>query len=544
MTCFEITVAFVRLGPMSRKTGTGQANGAFGNAVLSMSKYVLILILALIAGAGCRVGPDYCGPPLTSLEPSWQVLDEDPSVQVDHALVSGWWLGFQDPLLNQLIQEAVAQNLDLREAALRVVESRRQRCVVRADLFPQFSQSNSFTHRKQAIAGGFFAGIGGLPGANIRSNLDQWTMGLDGSWEIDVFGRIRRLVEAADADIAVTQEDYRDVLVILLADVATNYVNARAFERRLELARENLKTQQRTLELTEKRFRAELTGELDVAQARVNVASTASDIPTLEAGYQLALNRLSVLLGTPPGTVDGWFQQRAAIPRPPSEIAIGIPAELMRRRPDIRRAERELAAQTARIGAAVGELYPKFSILGSFGLDARQFDLMFQRNGIGASIGPNMQWQIFSYGRLRCNVLVQEARRDQRAIRYQATVLRAAEEVNNALVNYVRETQRVGYLEKSVAASQRSVELSGQRYIGGDVSFQRVLDSQRSLLVSQDLLALSQANVALNLISLYRALGGGWRLPPAAPQLIEEVPAPPPADGGAAALPTPIEALP
>ena len=457
-------------------------------------------------------------------------------------MLSGWWLGFQDPVLNQLIDAAVAANLDLREAAVRIVEARAQRCVVRADLFPQFSQSNSFTHRKQAISGGFFAGLGGLPGGSIRSNLDQWTMGLDGSWEIDVFGRLRRLVEAADADIAVTQEDYRDVLVILLSDVATNYVNARTFQQRLEFARNNLDIQQRTLDLTEKRFKAELAGELDVAQARVNVESTASDIPSLEAGYQLALNRLSVLLGTPPGSVDGLFQAVTPIPKPPAEIAIGIPADLIRRRPDVRRAELEFAAQTARIGVAIGELYPKFSILGSFGLDARQFDLMFQRNAIGASIGPNMQWQIFSYGRLRCNILVQESRQDQRGLRYQATVLRAAEEVDNALVNYVRERQRVGHLEKTVEASRRAVELSGKRYLGGDVSFQRVLDSQRSLLLSQDALAVSRANVALNLISLYRALGGGWQLP-APGTIIEEVSVPT-AGLEPSELPTPNQALP
>jgi NodT family efflux transporter outer membrane factor (OMF) lipoprotein len=279
-------------------------------------------------------------------------------------MLSGWWTGFHDAVLNQLIEIAVARNLELQEAAARIAEARAQRCVVRADLFPQFSQNNSFTHRKQAIAGGFFAGFGGIPGASIRSNLDQWAMGLDGSWEVDVFGRVRRLVEASDADIAAAEESYRDVLVILLADVAANYVDARTFQRRLEIAQENLGIQQRTLDLTQKRFEAELTGELDVAQARVNVESTASEIPTLEAGLQLAMNRLSVLLGWSPGQVDPLLRDVAPIPRPPAEVAIGIPAGLLRRRPDIRRAERDLAGQNARIGAAVGELYPRFSILG------------------------------------------------------------------------------------------------------------------------------------------------------------------------------------
>ena len=480
-------------------------------------------MLCLIVIAGCKVGPDYCGPPPAPLHPEWHA-PEDPSIRNDYEALSGWWAGFRDPLLDQLVDQAVAQNLDLRVAALRILEARSQRCVVRADLFPQFFQSNSFTHRKNSIAG-TFGGFGGSAFRNIDTNLDQWSMGLNGSWEIDAFGRLRRLVEASDADIQFQQEDYHEVLVILLADVATNYVDARTYQQRLEIARENLRIQQRTLEYTQKRFSAELIGELDVAQARVNAESTASDIPRLEAGLQLSLNRLSVLLGASPGAVDALFEIPAPIPRPPAELAIGIPADLLRRRPDVRRAERELAAQTARIGAAIGELYPKFTILGTFGLDANQFDMMFQRNAISGSIGPRMEWNIFSYGRLRCNVMVQEQRQEQLAIRYQLAVLRGAEEVDNALVNYVREGQRIRHLEDTVAASRRAVELSGQRYLGGDVSFQRVLDSQRSLLVSQDLLALSRASLALHVISLNRALGGGWRQPVVLPT-VEELPPP------------------
>ena len=245
----------------------------------------------------------------------------------------------------------------------------------------------------------------------------------------------------------------------------------------------------------------------------------------------------------PPGEVDRLFQPATSIPAPPAEIAIGIPAALIRRRPDIRRAEREYAGQMARVGTAIGELYPRFSILGSFGLDARQFGDMFQRDAIGASIGPRMQWQIFSYGRLRCNVLVQESRVEQRGLRYQSAVLRAAEEVDDALVSYVREKQRLDFLVNTVEASKRAVDLSGQRYVGGDVSFQRVLDSQRSLLVSQDLMARSQADVALNLISLYRALGGGWQLPPVAMTAEEVIPLPA-AEPGVPELPVPDQTLP
>ena len=413
---------------------------------------------------------------------------------------------FNDPVLDALISEAISQNLDLKVAAERIFEARALRCTVRSDLFPQISQDASYTFSKFATNS---AGIGGVVGA-FSSTADQWSWGLGGSWEIDVFGRLRRLVEAADADIAVTVEDYRDALIILMADVAINYVEARSYQERLQIARDNLDIQQRTLAFTQSRFKAQLGTELDVVQAQSNAETTASEIPSLEAGYQQSLNRLSVLLGYPPGSVDEIMAERAPVPEPPVEIAVGIPANLLRRRPDIRRAEYGLAAQTARIGAAVGELYPKFTILGSFGLDARDFSRLFDANSIAASVGPSMQWNILNFGKFRCNVYVQESRQRQLCLFYQAAVLRAAEEVDNALVNYVRQKQRRQNLLQAVAANRRSVELSQKRYQGGDVSFQRVLDSQRSLLQSQDQLAVNEANITVSLIQVYRALGGGW----------------------------------
>jgi multidrug efflux system outer membrane protein len=420
-------------------------------------------------------------------------------------------MAFDDPVLNHLVDRAIAQNLDLRDAALRIFEARAQRCTVRADLYPQLAQDADYSFNKTSRSGGVF-GSGAFPGA-FDDTTDQWSLGLSGTWEIDVFGRLRRLVEAANADIDVSDEDYRDTLVLLLSDVATNYVDARTFQQRIKISEENIAIQQRSLDLTQKRFDAEIIGELDVRQAEAEVEGTRSGIPALQIGYQQAVNRLSVLLGCPPGEVDPLLAEPAPIPDSPNDVAIGIPAELLRRRPDIRRAERQLAAQTARIGGAVGELYPKFTILGSFSLDAQDFSKLWDYNAIGTSIGPRMQWNILNFGKFRCNVWVQEARTEQRAIQYQSTVLRAAEEVDNALVNYVREKTRRGHLEKALAANRRAVEISQQRYEGGDVSFQRVLDSQRSRLVTQDQAAVSQANATIALIQLYRALGGGWDLP-------------------------------
>ncbi len=463
------------------------------------------LLIALLLLTGCRVGPDYCGPPAAPVAPSWE-NHGDETVRFVSPDLPGWWMQFEDPVLDALISEAISQNLDLKVAAERIFEARALRCTVRSDLFPQISKDASYTFSKFATNS---SGMGGLMGA-FGSTADQWHWGLGGSWEIDVFGRLHRLVEAADADIAVSVEDYRDTLIILMADVAINYVEARSYQQRLQIAHDNLGIQQRTLTFTQSRFKAQLGTELDVVQAQANAETTASEIPSLQAGYRQTLNRLSVLLGYPPGTVDEILAETAPVPKPPAELAVGIPAELLRQRPDIRRAEYELAAQTARIGAAVGELYPKFSITGSFGLDARDFARLFDANSIAANVGPSMQWNILNFGKFRCNVYVQESRQRQRCLLYQAAVLRAAEEVDNALVNYVRQKQRQTNLLQAVTANQRSVDLSQKRYIGGDVSFQRVLDSQRSLLQSQDQLALNEANITVSLIQVYRALGGGW----------------------------------
>jgi len=304
-------------------------------------------------------------------------------------------------------------------------------------------------------------------------------------------------------------EDYRDTLIILLADVATNYVEARSYQERLQIAREILRLQNETLRLAESRLQLGIGNRLDVSQARADSETTAAEIPALQIGYQQALNRLSLLVAQPPGTVDQFLAEPQPVPAPPGEIAVGIPAELLRRRPDIRRAEKELAAQTARIGAAVGEMYPKFSILGSFGLDARDFSKLFDGNAISASVGPSMQWNILNFGKLRCNVYVQEARQQQRCLQYENTVLRAAEEVDNSLVSYVRQKERFTRLERAVRASEESVATAGLREVGGD-SFQRVLDTRRVLARSQDQLAISRANITISLIQLYRALGGGW----------------------------------
>jgi multidrug efflux system outer membrane protein len=474
---------------------------------------LLILAIASCAATGCVVGPDH-RVPNTEIREAWREADpaELTTANISAATqdLMGWWMQFEDPVLNGLIDEATANNEGVIESYYRIVEARANRGITRADRLPTFDTDGSYTFTKTATSGGLFGQLGSGFGA-IDTTIDSWSYGLNGSWELDFFGRVRRLIEAADADICATVWDYRDTLVILTADLATNYVDARTFQQRLEIARSNLQSQEQSLELTEKRFNAGLTSELDVAQARANLHSTQAEIPTLEIGYRQAVNRVSVLLGRAPGHVDELLATVGPIPVPAGEIAVGIPADLLTRRPDIRSAEKSLAAANARIGAAEADFYPKISISGSFGLDAQDLSQIFKPNAIGANVGPAARWNVMDYGRIRFNIQVQEARTSQAAARYRSSVLQAAEEVDNGIMAYTHEQQRAEFLGQAADATRRSVDLSQKQYTQGTSSFQRVLDSQRSQLQVEDQLAVSNSNVTKNLIQLYRSLGGGWQ---------------------------------
>ena len=466
------------------------------------------------------VGPDYFPPADVAVPHYWRHLDSAEALS-NHGFQdnfpTAWWLGFEDAALNGLIDRATRQNLGLEEAALRIWEARALRGVVKPDLLPQVDATGSYAFRKTPTSGGIAGQLGSGP-FQFDPTMDQWAMGFDGSWELDVFGRLKRNVEAADRDIETSVWNYRDTLVILLADVAINYVQARAFQVRLHVARSNLQTQLHSLELTEKRFRAGAVNRLDVAQAKATALSTEAELPLLEIGYQQAVNRLSVLLGELPGFVESLLTDVVPIPRTSGEVAVGIPLDLLRRRPDVQRAEYELAAQTSRIGGAIGELYPKFSLVGTVGVDASRVSQIFTTPGLAANVGPTVRWDILNFGRLKSNVAVQEARQAQQLAAYRLAVLLAAEEVDNALMSYSREQRRRDLLEQAVAEYGQAVNLSQIQYERGAVDFQRVLDSQRLKLITEDLYLRSQANVTVSLIQVYLALGGGWELPTVSPR--------------------------
>jgi multidrug efflux system outer membrane protein len=495
--------------------------------------------IALFAG-GCTVGPDYEPPDLSPrmLPDHWRTTVET-EMQADTTDLEMWWVTFNDSLLTDLIRRAELGNLDLQAAVGRVAEARAIRGVAKGGYWPDIVLGGAYSYQKLSENGLQGAQTGQSPdgapedGASpLEDPFDTWSAGISLSWEIDLFGRIRRTVEAADAQLEASVEDYRDVLVTLYAEVGSAYVDARAFQTRLDFARQNVTAQQNSLELTRDRFKAGLTSALDVAQAEQNLAQTRSTIPALEIGLEASLNRLAVLLGEAPGSLHDELIAGGGLPRPDDKVAYGIPADLLRRRPDIRQAERQLAAQTARIGIATADLYPSLSLGGSVGLESLDFDDLGDGGSFFFSIVPQISWPIFTGGKIRNRIRAEEARTAQALAAYEQTVLRALEEVQNALVAYGQEKIRRDRLLEAVDASQRAVNLVQTQYLSGLTNFQNFLDSQRSLFQQQDELASSSGQVVNYLIDLNRALGGGWSPGRAEPVAVAAGEGAPPASGG------------
>jgi len=456
-------------------------------------------IVLAIAASACTLGPDYERPELT-VPDIWQAKAAETVDDEQGGVVQAWWETLDDPALMRLLKRAEQANLDLEIAVARIREARASWRISKSDWYPEIDgrlEGNAQELAKNSPV---------LPGETI----EQYSVGVGLSWEIDVFGRIRRTVESANAAFEATIEDYRDVLVVLLADVGANYIDAITLQMRIELAQANVEKQRESLQLTRDRFDAGLTSALDVAQAESNLASTESRIPVLEIRLAAALNRIAVLLGENPGSVDDEILGKTRIPAPPQEIAVAIPANVLRQRPDIRRAERGLASQTALIGVAKADLYPRFSLSGFFGLATGTFGDLLDGDSLTWSVGLPVIGNIFDGGGRRGQVQVQEARTQQALSSYELTVLSALEEVENALVSYAQEWVRRDTLSRAVDASRRSVDLVRTQYMTGLTNFQNVLDSERSLTDQQDSLAESQGFVVNNLITLYRALGGGW----------------------------------
>lgn len=458
---------------------------------------LLVLIINLIFLSSCSlVGPNYEGAPELDLPQSWNHKLGEDFVAGDIDLTE-WWKNLSDPILDELIKEASKDNLNIRMAISRVEEARGNFGIVDSLRFPQLDLEGSVKRSKTSESASYTSSI-----------TDTYsTLGLDLGWEIDVFGFVRRSVEAADAEIDASVEYYRDVMVVLYSEIAKSYVSARTYQARLKFANDNVKNQKETVGIVAARYEAELVSEIDVFQSKQNLAASEAAIPLLNASLDRTINRLAVLLGKKPGYLQDKLLQPKAIPQPPQKITLFLPAEILRQRPDIRQAERDLAAQTARIGITVAEMYPRFSLGGTIGISKASDN---SGNTEYYSFGPSFTWEVFNAGRHEAEIKVQDERLEQARASYEKTVLTALEEVENALTAYNEEQYRIQKIKSSVDASKNVNEITRARYSAGLIDFQEVLDAQRVVFNQEDDLATSQGELIQHLIDIYWSMGGGW----------------------------------
>ncbi len=456
----------------------------------------LLALFVLVNLSGCTVvGTDYVPVEIKATE-AWnsRLAGDLTDKAISSSTLATWWKILDDPILSSLMDRAVASNLDLKQARSRVRESRALSGISRAAVFPAIDATGSVSKSRS-------------------SKTDLYAAGFDAGWELDLFGGLQRSIEASDADLQASAEDRNTVMVSLLAEVALNYVDTRTYQARLAVAQANLAAQQENYALIQWRVQAGLSDERVLQQARYNLENTRSETPTLRTGLEETLNRLAVLLGQPPGAVHAELKEPKPIPTTPLEVAVGVPADTLRHRPDIRMAERELAAQTARVGAATADLYPKFSLAGTIGLASASSTEFMTSATHNWHIGPSFSWNIFDAGAIRQNIQVQSALQEQALIQYESTVLGAMEEVESALITYTQEQQRRKALKAGLNAAELAAQLAKNQYQAGLVDFINVLETQRTLLSFEDNLALSDGTITSNLVRIYKALGGGWASP-------------------------------
>jgi NodT family efflux transporter outer membrane factor (OMF) lipoprotein len=511
---------------------------------------------------GFEVGPKYRRPPAPVAE-EW-IQASHPNVQNRH--LQDWWGVFNDPTLNSLIDTAYEQNLNLRIAGTRVLEARAQQAIAAGNLFPQTQQAIGQYSRvnispnmpnNPAALGPLVQTIEsrlGIPSTpSFFTNFySDWTAGFNLSWELDFWGRFRRAIESANASLDSSVENFDNALVTLLADVATNYVQYRVAQQRIKIARDNVRVQEGVLALVEEQFRVGINRvtELDVDQAKTVLEQTRSTIPALQITLGQANDALCILLGIPPRDLESELGPGPALnadplPNVPTWVAAGIPADLLRRRPDVRSAERQVAAESAQIGVAEAELYPAIFINGTIGYEAQDLAKLFESQSFMGTITPNFRWNILNYGRIVNNVRLQQARTQELIATYQSQVLTAAQQVQTALRGFLRSREQAEDLARSVTAAVAATQVGVRQYKAGTIPFNTVFNLETTQVQQQDNLAVAQGNIALNLINVYRALGGGWEIRVqkdmggAGPMSCVPVPAETPAACGPEPLPAP-----
>lgn len=497
---------------------------------------------AAMLGGCTTVGPDFERPRVPWLSGwsggSLEALAADPR-RPRNGLLQAWWRNFDDPVLDQLVAEAQRVNPSVRIAGMRIMEARAQLGIADSTRYPQVQQAT-----------GEVLGVGEQRSGGRDTSAVTANAALRVSWELDFWGKFRRSIESADAAYLASIAQYDDMQVLMAAQVAGLYSSIRTVELRLRISRENAELQRRSLQITELHFKSGNESELDVQQAKAQYLGTLSTVPQLEIVLRQTQNALSILLARPPGPLPEMDEGKGRIPEAGLDVIVDLPAELLRRRPDVRAAEMQLAAQSALIGVSVADLYPSISLLGSLGLSATSVSGSSQV--LSGAIGPSLVWNVFDHGRLTNTVLLQDARFQQFYEQYQDTVLRAAREIDDASVGFAKTGEQIVLLADAVKAAQRSLEIADRQYNEGLIDFQRVLDSQRTLFSEQDQLVASRGSQSQSLIAIYKAMGGGWEAARSRPVLdaatqetmgrrsdwkgLLAVPLPPP---GADELPTP-----
>jgi NodT family efflux transporter outer membrane factor (OMF) lipoprotein len=474
-------------------------------ATRAVRRFAPLLLAALLAG--CMIGPDYKAPP-TQIAERWK---ETGSAVLDTAPQDSrqWWQLFNDPVLNDLIALAYRENLDLRMAGLRVIQSRAQLGIAIGEFYPQQQGVNGEVTYNRIP--------GSIPYNVIKNTYWQSLLGAQAGWEIDLWGKIRRAILGADSAYLASVASYDDVLVTLTADVASTYVQIRTLEKRLAIALANIDRQREALRIANARYHGGVVTKRDVYQAENVLGATQASIPELTIELQKSRDALSVLVGMPPGGIDDLIGNSPEIPVAPPQVAVGIPADLMRRRPDLRQAELEAAAQCAEIGVAKADLLPSLMLVGTVGtvssnIGRNSLSDLFTGKSLTYQVGPTVQWNLLNYGQITNNVRVQDARFQELLVGYQNAVLQAQQDMQNALTVYVQSQQQVSFLEQSTEAARGALRIGMNEYKEGTADFTVVLTAEQNLFQAQDNLAVAQSNVPLGLIAAYRAMGGGWEI--------------------------------
>jgi NodT family efflux transporter outer membrane factor (OMF) lipoprotein len=466
-----------------------------------------LMLLAIFFVVGCtRLGPDFEKPEALVAE-DWAEVDQE-KISRQPADHPEWWMVFNDPVLNQLIETARSQNLTLRSAGLRVLQANAQLGIVTGGKYPQVQQVTGSANQVKISENG----SDNIP--LLENNFGLYNLDFGLSWEVDFWGRFSRMIESSAAQLQAEVASYDTVMVALTAEVARSYMVMRTLEERIQLAEQNVLTQERALQITDVKFRNGKVTELDVQQARTILNKTQALIPDLQTSLRQVQNALGVLLGMLPRDLSTLLAEPAPLPIPPAQVAVGMPQDLIRRRPDIRRAEWVLAAQSAQIGVAITELYPHFTLGGTIGVATTDIgnNNLFDSDSVNGLLFGGFTWNVFNYGRLKNNIRLQDAGFQQLLVEYQNLVLTAQAEVDSAVVGYLRSHTQAMFLAESAKAAERSVELSMVQYREGSTDFNQVVTTLTQQSEQQDALTTTKGTIVTNLISMYKVLGGGWQV--------------------------------